>query len=46
MDRGPFHTPTIFEVARDKIGRMDMDYPCLYLYPNPDIPSQTNLFLS
>jgi len=36
------HKPTIFEVARDKSDRRGKD--CLY--PNFDIPGQTNLFLS
>jgi hypothetical protein len=38
----PAHKPTIFEVAKDKIGRKGRD--CLY--PSFDIPDQTNFFLS
>ena len=38
------HKPTTFGVARDKSGRKDGD--CLYLYPGPDTPNQTSLFLS
>jgi len=48
MDRNLVHRPTIVEVARDKSGKKDRDYPNLYpsLYPNLDIPRQTVLFPS